>query len=321
MTQASPFFSAVITLYNKEPYIERAMRSVLAQSDGDFELLVIDDGSTDRGRERAEGVSDARIRVISQANAGEGAARNRGIREARGAHVCFLDGDDEWKPSFLAAIRHLIAAFPQAGLYATGYEVVEAGGACRSAAIALPKDFSLGILPDYFAACVAGAPPVTSSSVCVPRAVFEKVGLFAEGVVRGCDLDFWGRVAFGHPIAFSKQICARYRRDAEGRACNTLRFEKPWVFFETARHLLRTHPTFPSRRQLEDYLTSRAREDALECISLGGGSVAREILRNMDRPRDRALRLALGALSFAPTSLFSALRAMRRGFRSHAEVS
>jgi glycosyltransferase involved in cell wall biosynthesis len=309
---AAPFFSAVITLYNKAPYIERAIRSVLAQTDRDFELLVIDDGSTDDGRARAESIRDDRVRVVVQPNAGEGAARNRGIREARAPYVCFLDGDDEWTRSFLASIRKLVEDHPSAGLLATSYEIAEDGTASLPAQIALPEGFRSGLLPNYFEACASGAPLVTSSSVCVPRRIFDSVGLFAEGVVRGCDLDFWGRVAFSYPLAFTRDVGAIYHRDAEGRACDTFRFQKPWIFFETASELLARNPGFEFRRDLEDYLAARAREDALECISLGDGRTARVILQRMTRLSDRWRRLALELLSLAPPQVLGALRATRR---------
>ncbi|MDX2087511.1 MAG: glycosyltransferase [Kofleriaceae bacterium] len=312
MTGKLPRFSVVITLYNKERYIERAIRSVLAQTDSDFELLVIDDGSTDASRGAAAAVRDDRIRLISQPNAGEGAARNRGIDEARAEFVCFLDGDDEWTPSFLASIRGLIEAQPGAGIYATAYDIVEPEGQVVRAPIAVPAGFQAGILPRYFAACAAGTSPVWSSAVCVPRWVFSEIGRFAEGVSRGCDLDFWGRVAFAYPIAFTASVGAIYRRDAEGRACNTFRFQKPWIFFATARRFLAEHPAFPQRADVEDYLAERARADALECISLGDGDTARRILGEMTRPADRWRRRALALLSYAPPGTLAWLVAARR---------
>jgi glycosyltransferase involved in cell wall biosynthesis len=93
--------SAIIPLYNKAPYIQRALGSVLAQTFRDFELIVVDDGSTDSGGEIVARCSDPRVRLIRQDNAGPGAARNRGLNEAGGEFVAFLDADDEWLPAFL----------------------------------------------------------------------------------------------------------------------------------------------------------------------------------------------------------------------------
>ena len=100
--------SVIIPLYNKAPYVQRALNSVLAQSLRDFELIVVDDGSTDAGAEIVTRCRDPRVRLIRQANAGPGAARNRGLRVATGEFVAFLDADDEWLPEFLVrATGHL----------------------------------------------------------------------------------------------------------------------------------------------------------------------------------------------------------------------
>ena len=96
-----PKLSVVIPLYNKAPYIERAIRSVLAQTFQDFEIIVVDDGSTDNGAEIIKNYDDSRIRLIRQKNQGPGVARNVGLQMASGSYVSFLDADDEWLPSFI----------------------------------------------------------------------------------------------------------------------------------------------------------------------------------------------------------------------------
>ena len=93
--------SVIIPLYNKARYIQRALNSVLAQTFRDFEVLVVDDGSTDESRDIVRRCADSRIRLIVQENAGPGAARNRGLRDAQTEVVAFLDSDDEWLPTFL----------------------------------------------------------------------------------------------------------------------------------------------------------------------------------------------------------------------------
>lgn len=98
---ATPTVSVVIPLYNKGKYIERSLRSVLAQEHQPLEIIIVDDGSTDESAEKISNFDDPRILLIKQENAGPGAARNAGLARARGKYVAFLDADDEWFPSFL----------------------------------------------------------------------------------------------------------------------------------------------------------------------------------------------------------------------------
>jgi glycosyltransferase involved in cell wall biosynthesis len=102
--------SVVVPLFNKARYIARCLQSILSQDFADFELIVVNDGSTDGGEEVVADCSDARVRLVNQSNAGPGAARNRGIAEASGEYVAFLDADDEWLPGYL---QRQVCAFEQ----------------------------------------------------------------------------------------------------------------------------------------------------------------------------------------------------------------
>src|SRR5437867_8785658 len=103
--------SVIIPLFNKAPYIARALTSVAAQTNRDFDVMVIDDGSTDDGPRIVEAFNDLPIHLISQENAGPGAARNRGLELAQGELVAFLDADDEWLPDYLAESVRLLDAY------------------------------------------------------------------------------------------------------------------------------------------------------------------------------------------------------------------
>jgi glycosyltransferase involved in cell wall biosynthesis len=96
-----PAISVVVPLYNKGPCVTRALDSIAKQGFADFEVLIIDDGSTDGGENTAQNYPDPRFRVYSQANQGPGAARNRGMEMAQGEFIAFLDADDEWLPDYL----------------------------------------------------------------------------------------------------------------------------------------------------------------------------------------------------------------------------
>lgn len=199
-----PDVSIVIPLYNKERDVGRAISSVLAQSFHDFELIVINDGSTDGSVGVVRHFDDPRIRLIDQANAGVSAARNRGVVEAQSGLVAFLDADDEWLPGFLATIVRLRDRFPDAGVLATGYRVRDTAGFERNALVrGLPEPQWEGILDDYFAVAARSEPPICSSSVAVQKGVLGEIGGFPSGVPSGEDLLTWARLAVATPIAYS----------------------------------------------------------------------------------------------------------------------
>jgi glycosyltransferase involved in cell wall biosynthesis len=116
-----PRISVVIPLYNKASSIAAATASVLGQTYADLELIVVDDGSTDGSASHVRGLDDPRVRLIAQANAGPGAARNRGLAEATGEYVAFLDADDEWEPKFLHLALTALDAHPECGAWVSGH--------------------------------------------------------------------------------------------------------------------------------------------------------------------------------------------------------
>lgn len=202
--------TVIIPLYNKDKYIARAVNSVLNQSYTNFELIVIDDGSTDNGANEVQKFKDDRIKLIHQNNQGASAARNRGIDEAKGELVAFLDADDAWKRNFLETIIKLRNKYPYAGAFATAYEYKYWNGKVKKAMYnSLSVEFNEGIIDNYFKKCLKD-PLICSSSVAIPKNIFLKVGNFDENLSRGEDLDMWFRIALTFPIAFNNDISVSY---------------------------------------------------------------------------------------------------------------
>lgn len=113
--------SVVIPLYNKAHTIVNTLNTVFAQTYQDFEVVIVNDGSTDNSVEVVQQhFNDKRIRIIHQKNAGVSVARNRGVDESKGDYIAFLDGDDEWHPDYLSIINDTISKYPQAGMICTG---------------------------------------------------------------------------------------------------------------------------------------------------------------------------------------------------------
>ena len=110
------YISVVIPLYNKAASITSTIQSVLAQSYPYFEIVIIDDGSSDNSVQKVRLIDDKRIKLISKQNGGVSSARNEGIRQAQYDYIAFLDADDLWKPTYLEELVKLITDFPEASL-------------------------------------------------------------------------------------------------------------------------------------------------------------------------------------------------------------
>jgi len=274
-----PTFSVVIPLYNKERHVARAIQSVLNQTCPDFELIIVDDGSTDGGVGLVEAIRDPRIRLVHQENAGVSAARNRGIAEARADLIAFLDADDEWLPGLLATVLRLQARLPDCGAYAVAREIVEKGGLRRTPGYdGIPVPPWEGIIPNYFHS--PDSYPVWSSAVAVPRRVFDTVGLFPVGAPFGEDTDMWCRIALRYPVAFSSQPLAVYHKDAENRACDRpIPLEHPIT--KTLETALRSGvlPAGIPRDDIVEYKNRRHIFCAGTCVRAGFPSEARAHLR------------------------------------------
>lgn len=203
--------SVVIPLYNKAATIVKTIDSVLAQTVADWELIVVDDGSTDAGPELVRAYTDFRVRLVKQANAGVSAARNKGAELAASDMVAFLDADDYWDPAHLANLEALIAEFPGAALYATAYFVVEEDGSFRKIRVrdegAAPERL---LMKDYFADVLEVERPVCLSALAVSKASLDKVGGFPIGITSGEDIITVARLACIGDLAYSNIATSYY---------------------------------------------------------------------------------------------------------------
>jgi hypothetical protein len=208
--ESREFISVVVPLYNKSEFIQNCLGSILQQESDPFEIVVIDDGSTDDSAAQAEAIRSPRIRVIRQANQGRSSARNRGIEEARGSLIAFLDADDLWLPGFLDVIRELRADYPHAGLYATGVgRCWQDGGADAHISIKPGGGKRSGLVSDYLTVLHKGD-FITSSNVAIPKSVLERLGGFIPGVALGEDRELWARIALHYPFACDSRVRAFY---------------------------------------------------------------------------------------------------------------
>jgi glycosyltransferase involved in cell wall biosynthesis len=302
-----PAVSVIIPLYNKGPHIARALKSVLSQTTKNFEVIVVDDGSTDDGAEVVGKFYDPRIWLIQQENQGVSAARNRGIDSAKGELIAFLDADDEWLPEFLETILHLRWRFPGAGAYATAFIKEFSNGKYQKQIFSgIPSGNWEGIIPSYFGSCAYGRLPVRSSNVVIPKEVFFDVGMFPVGEWWGEDTDMWGRIALKYPIAFSSGYYAIYNVSATHRACNTLKTVEIHPFVRTARKAIESKSVPGSiLPDLERYIIKEILETVQINLKAGRPDLAR---KNFSECHSRILfskQIRLYFWTYLPTSLFN----------------
>ena len=213
-----PSITVIVPLYNKANEIERSLQSIYHQTVTNYELIIIDGGSTDGSLEIAEShLNDSRIRLVHQKSKGLPAARNEAIALASGELIAFLDADDEWHPDFLETITKLYQQYPNTGIYATAYERCAVTTSKPSPLKGLPEAFE-GYLPSWFTVYVkSGYPPFCPCSVALHRNMFSKTGYFNPSSRMAEDVEMWVKAALNVPIVFTKEIHARYHLFAENK--------------------------------------------------------------------------------------------------------
>lgn len=218
--------SIVIPLYNKEKAIVGTLDSVLAQTYTDYEVVIVNDGSTDHSNEVVElwlaqnsFRCDCRFRLLSQSNGGVCSARNRGIQEAKGEYIAFLDADDLWDKDYLAEQVRMMMDFPKAAMWGINFAEMYDGKLVRELPTGLQKGYR-GYVEDYFGLTKKGriSDLFCSSSVVIQKEVFDKVGYFDERIKYAEDTDMWWRIIARYPVAFYDKYMVFYQFDAENRA-------------------------------------------------------------------------------------------------------
>lgn len=223
-------FSVIIPLYNKAPYVAKAIGSVLGQTFSDYELIVVNNGSTDDSARIASQVIEGHgnCRLFSQENLGVSMARNNGVSASHGDYLCFLDADDWWEPTYLEEMSELVGEFPDAGLYGTNYTIVnETKHKTRVAVVGVEDGFEKGYI-DY---CKVYAKtmymPFCTNTVCMPRSVFDEMGGFPKGIHLGEDFLLWIQVALHYKVAYLNKPLAYYNQDVDVANRSVGRLHKP----------------------------------------------------------------------------------------------
>ena len=218
----NPYVSVVIPLYNKELEITNTISSVLAQTFTDFEVIVVDDGSTDNSLSQLEKCSDQRIKVFTTENKGVSHARNFGIKNATSQFIAFLDADDLWKPHHLKDLKLLFETYPNCGMYCKAYEKIKG----KTIIDSRYKDISnskhwKGVVDDYFYHSNINS-LASSSSIAIKKSILDTTGYFNENYNSGEDTDLWIRIALKHPTAFDNNVSVTINLNANHKLTHSL---------------------------------------------------------------------------------------------------
>lgn len=220
-------FSIIVPLYNKASYVKKAVDSILAQTFQEFELIVVDDGSTDDGPERIKLMKDDRLKIINQENSGISVARNNGVKASKYDYIAFLDADDWWDSRYLEEMSKFMAEYSDAAMWGASYYKVK-GGRNIPAKIGVERGFE----KDYINYCEVYAKtlwmPIRAGSVILKKNIFEEMNGFKPNLKLGEDFDLWIRIALKYKVAFLNKPLAYYNQDVElqNRAVGSHLFKK-----------------------------------------------------------------------------------------------
>lgn len=241
--------SVIMPCFNAEKYLHDAISSVFAQTYQDVELVVVDDGSTDRSRDILRCYGD-RILLIEESNKGPYPARNRGIEASSGEFIAFLDADDYWEPDCLHELHEALRDNDAALAYC-GWQNV--GTTHKRGEPYIPPDYELGDKAEQF---LRSASPWPIHAALTRRAVLEEVGGFDERWATCMDYDLWLRIGLRYPIKRVPRVLAYYRHHDQGQITSTAwrQARNVWLI---KRRFVRTYPqcvSHFSRRKLRQLL-------------------------------------------------------------------
>jgi glycosyltransferase involved in cell wall biosynthesis len=278
------------------------LASVLSQTRPAEEVVIVDDGSTDGSGDAVAEFQTPCVKLIRQQNAGESAARNRGIVESSGDVIASLDADDEWMPDFLATIERLSARHGNAGAFGTAYLFTRDGGKSTSAPAfspLVPKD---GLLSKYFAAVTGGAIPFMPSCAAVRRSTFDAVGTFEVGATWGADAEMWARIYLEFPIAYLAEPLALYHVSAANRVTDRVDPRPMMPVVKTLERALRESRVSPAEvMDAERYICQAISNTVRTNILHGHRALAAEQLKRIRHyPCGRRMYWRLRCLSQLP---------------------
>jgi glycosyltransferase involved in cell wall biosynthesis len=251
------FFTVIIPLYNKENYVENTLKSILKQSFTDFEIIIVNDCSTDKSVAKITPFLSDKIQLIHhKTNKGLSAARNTGIKNASANYITFLDADDLWKPNFLETIHNLINKFPEAKIFATNYEEI------YGSKIVFPKNGTENLsknssqIINFFKYNLQQG-IYNHGSVCFHKTVYKTVGFYDETIDFAEDIDFNIRANSKFKLAYSNTIEMSYLMQSENQLTLTSILNKRLPDFDQYETLANENKSLKKYLDFERYVLAK----------------------------------------------------------------
>jgi glycosyltransferase involved in cell wall biosynthesis len=287
--------SIIIPLYNKQSFIRNTIKSILSQTEQNFEIIIVDDGSTDRSIDVVKNIKDDRITIYEQNHKGVSAARNLGVLKAKSDLIAFLDADDEWDENYLETIFKLKREYPNAGLYFTNFRI-----RLNNQIEEMPKIISNSIKKDtlitnYFELILKGIIRLSASCISLNKITFLEEEGFNINAVWGEDQDLWGRIALKHPIAYSPKICVTGDRSGKwmNRQNDRIKKTPEHPFVASGNNALKNNISINIRKDVKDIIVLYKLKSANLNIQVGNFQIAKKILYECDSTRFKQQKIYL----------------------------
>lgn len=304
-------FSIIVPVYNKETVLKRAINSILNQTYREYEVIIVDDGSSDDSLKEINKFSSIEnIKIIHQENKGVSVARNTGIQSANGDCITFLDPDDEWKDNHLEVLFNCYKRLDfKKALYSTSYDINMIDGSVLSVLEYSTKKIigskEYGVVVDIFSIYNKFKyAPIHTNSIMIPKDIFNEVGYFTVGCKKSQDIDMWFRVLLNYPaVLIGESTTIYHREESTATATQTRNFQ--WPFFRTVDYLLEENKV---RKELEPsviiFIDQLRISMTKHLLMMGNKKEARSMLNKVrEKEKYRLQYLLIKFLELIPSAL------------------
>lgn len=262
-------FTVIIPAYNAEKFINRAIDSVLNQTYKEYEIIVVNDGSSDATKNIIHAYKQENIKVYNQENLGVSAARNKGIMNSTKNYICFLDADDKWCKNHLSVLSNMISRYPKEKLFITSYRTVHLNETEFDVIKNIKSSGEINYHTNFFDLILSNkAPKYNTNCWCIKKNAFENSGLFDEDEKLSEDIDMWYRLGLYNNVVYTNQVTTlRFREFSV--ATKYRQFNYDWVFPKKLKAIYKNPNISKERKEslkivMNNYKITRTRNFLLD---------------------------------------------------------